>query len=58
VDYHIDLSTLAKQEIRDLPAYIRAQARQLICLWRGEFVFCPRTAGPTLAASAGFTFER
>jgi mRNA-degrading endonuclease RelE of RelBE toxin-antitoxin system len=30
VDCHIDLSTLAKEEIRDLPGYVRAQARQLI----------------------------
>ena len=30
MDCHIDLSTLAKEEIRDLPGYVRAQARQLI----------------------------
>ena len=30
MDYHIDLSTPAKQEIRDLPGYVRALARQLI----------------------------
>lgn len=30
MDYSIDLSTPAKQEIRDLPGYVRTQARQLI----------------------------